>query len=438
MALDIKFTFLLLILFAASILDIKAQSHATKLTEEERAQVVEEVSQLLRDNYIFPEVAEEMAELIKEGLKNNYKSLEWPQEFAECLTEDLRSISNDRHLSVIFEQKPVMGQNSSGSPDAKRNYLDNQRRDNFGFKELKILDGNIGYLNLKGFVHADFAKETAVAAMNFLANADAVIIDLRENGGGSPTMIQLISSYFFKGDPIHLNTFYNRPNDETWETWTLEEIPGKRMPDVDLYILTSNYTFSAAEEFAYNLRHLNRATIVGETTGGGAHPVQRMVVADRFMISLPTGRAINPITKTNWEGVGVEPHMKVESDEALLTAQIMALETLAGKASPETKKLYEWHLTNFKAQEEPLQLEGSQLVRYTGVYGPREVTVENGKLFYKRSGSPKFELIPLDRGLFGIKDMSNFRVKFHEENNEVKAMTGIYLNGNEETYTKGN
>jgi len=326
---------LLYVLLAAPVLSACAQDHSQMMTQKERVQLVGKINQLLLDNYIFPDVAEEMVQALNAGLQDAYHSIDQPTEFAESLTKDLQTISNDRHLRIAFDPEAQQVPGSSGSSGDRaasmKNYMEKLKRENYGFKELKMLEGNIGYLNLTGFVNTDYAREAAVAAMNYLADKDAVIIDLRENGGGSPTMIQLISSYFFDGEPIHLNTFYNRPNDETWETWTLTEVPGKRMPDVELYILTSKYTFSAAEEFAYNLRNLNRATIIGETTGGGAHPVDRRMISDRFMISLPIGRAINPITMTNWEGVGVEPHVKVDKDEALLTAQRMAIEKLAGK-----------------------------------------------------------------------------------------------------------
>jgi retinol-binding protein 3 len=323
---------LLYVLLATPALSACAQDGSQMMTQKERGQLVGRISTLLLDNYIFPDVAEEMVIALNEGLQSTYSTIDDPKEFAESLTRDLQAISNDRHMRIVYDPEALQVPGSTGSSEDRaasmKSYMDKLKRENYGFKELKILDGNIGYLNLTGFVNTDHARETAVDAMNFLAATDAVIIDLRENGGGSPTMIQLITTYFFEGDPIHLNTFYNRPNDETWESWTLADVPGKRMPDVDLYLLTSNYTFSAAEEFAYNLRNLNRATIVGETTGGGAHPVDRRMISDRFMISLPIGRAINPISQTNWEGVGVEPHVKVDREEALNIAQKMAVQKL--------------------------------------------------------------------------------------------------------------
>ena len=166
------------------------------------------------------------------------------------------------------------------------------------------------------FADPKFCGPTAIAAMNFLANANAVIFDLRENGGGHPAMVALISSYLFC-KPTHLNDLWERKDDKTEQYWTLSYVPGKRLAEQSAYVLTSSRTFSAAEEFSYNLQQLDRASIVGETTGGGAHPVSGYRIDDRFQVMVPFARAINPISKTNWEGVGVKPDVEAPAAEAL-------------------------------------------------------------------------------------------------------------------------
>jgi hypothetical protein len=173
--------------------------------------------------------------------------------------------------------------------------------------------------------------------MNFLANCDAIIIDLRQNGGGDPSQIQFITSYLF-GSPTHLNDIYTRSENKTENFWTLPYVPGKKLEKADVYVLTSSFTFSGAEEFSYNLKNLKRATVIGETTGGGAHPTEPKIVQGKFILSVPYARAINPITKTNWEGVGVTPDIQVPADKAFDKAYLLALEKLAAKASDQRKQ----------------------------------------------------------------------------------------------------
>ena len=285
---------------------------------------------------------------------------------------------------------------------------------------------------MTGFSNVDEgAGATAQAAMNFLGNADALIIDLRQNGGGSPSMIQLITSYLYGPERVHLNNFYNRPRDEYTQTWTLPYVPGKRRPDIDVYVLTSQSTFSAAEEFSYNLRNLERATLIGETTGGGAHPGGTQIATSRFTIWVPDGRAINPITNTNWEGVGVEPHIKVPAQEALETAQITALETIFKRKMDQGEDTFgiEWALEGLKAAKNKVIIEEAKLKSYAGTYGPRKLTFKNGKLYYQREGANEYVLIPMTEKKFRIEEIPYFRIELIEENGKINAIKGNYSSG---------
>jgi len=199
---------------------------------------------------------------------------------------------------------------------------------NFGFEKVERLAGNIGYLDLRGFMPPSLMGDTAAAAMSFLGNVDALIIDLRQNGGGSPDGVALMASYLF-GQPVRMNDIYDRPSNETRQFWTLPYVPGRRLIGKDVYVLTSNRTFSAAEDFTYGLKNLQRATIVGEVTGGGAHPGGPRRINDHFFVAVPSGRSISFITHTDWEGVGVQPDVKVPAVQALATAHLLALEKRA-------------------------------------------------------------------------------------------------------------
>ncbi|MCB0564982.1 MAG: S41 family peptidase [Phaeodactylibacter sp.] len=406
------------------------------LTAEEQAVTIDSLIRSLEENYVFPKLAEQMGQHLRQKQKAGaFKNLTDPVTFADRLTEEIQSVTNDKHLRVRFDPEGAteMRAHSDDEEDEGPNpeWLARMARDNYGFKEVKILDGNIGYLDLRGFFPAAFAGEKAAAAMNMLSNTDAIIFDLRQNGGGDPGMIQLLTSYLYRADrDVHLNNFYHRHTNDTSQTWTLPYVPGKRNPDAEVFVLTSNYTFSAAEEFTYNLKNLKRATIVGETTGGGAHPGGTLPIADRFVAFVPNGRAINPITNTNWEGTGVSPDVDVAKEKALDTAHQMALEKLAEKAeSEEDKRYFEWFAGYLKAKNEPPALSKEQMQACAGNFGARSLLFEDGKLVYQRTGRPKMELLPLSPTSFALKDDPDLRFTVEIENGEAAALVLESVNG---------
>jgi hypothetical protein len=313
-----------------------------------RTEVIEATLKKLNEAYVLPDVARKMDEAIRERLKNKeYDEIRSGKDLAEALTKHLRDVCHDKHLRVIYSDRtlPSESPGDEGRPSAEMREKMRQYGAviNYGFNKVERLPGNVGYLSLDGFFPAEFGAETACAAMNFLANTDALIIDLRNNHGGSPDMVALLCSYLFDAEPVHLNDLYFRPDDSTHQWWTLPYVPGKRFVDKPVYVLTSKETFSAAEEFTYNLKTRKRATIVGETTGGGANPGGTRRINDHFAVWVPSGRAINPVTRTNWEGTGVKPDLDVPADQALLTAQVDALEkikaTMVDRKGPSDKDL---------------------------------------------------------------------------------------------------
>jgi C-terminal processing protease CtpA/Prc len=286
--------------------------------------------------------------------RKEYDAVTSSQSFAELLTAHLQEVSKDKHLRVRYSYDPLpVRKDDQPTAQEVTQYRTYNRTMNYGFQKVERLPGNIGYIDLLGFLDPEEGGDTVAAAMTLLANTDAMIIDLRQNGGGSPEMVQLICSYFFEGEPVHLNDLYFRPTDSTHQYWTLPHVPGKRYVGKDLYVLTSHRTFSGAEEFSYNLKNLKRATVVGETTGGGAHPGDMVRLNDNFGMFLPVGRAINPITKTNWEGRGVAPDVACPADQALKVAHIAAMKKAAAAcADPDRKANIE---TVLRATERELE-----------------------------------------------------------------------------------
>jgi len=418
------------------------QSSDYVLDKPEQKRTIDSIGSQLKANYVFPEVATEMyQQLCDHFKKNEYTSITNPYDFASQLTSDLRAVSKDLHLRVIYAPDEIAEENNAVTEEERatlqKRALERMQRDNFGFKEVKILEGNIGYLDLRGFYPATYGGETAVAAMNYLSNADALVIDLRQNGGGSPEMIQLISSYLFDATPVHLNNFYWRPQDKNTQTWTLPFVPGKRRPDIPVYVLTSKNTFSAAEEFCYNLKNLERATLVGETTGGGANPGGTVNVTEKYRVWIPQGRAINPITNTNWEGTGVSPHIEVAAEEALERAELEALEKLMKAAKDSTRiAFYRWYLQGIQTKMNPAEVGDADLRKYVGTYGPRKITIADGTLFYQRENGPKYPLVPMGDHWFILEGLDNFRIEFQQEADKVVALIGHYDNGSADKSTR--
>ena len=411
-----------------------SQEGEIRIDANEKNIVVDSIAKFMKDKYVFPDKGKEMGDLISENLKEGkYDDITNPREFAEKLSEDLLSISNDRHIGVMYMPERIALIKKAEEDENNKELEKMEKRsgefNNFYFKEIEILPGNVGYLKFNGFMDASVAAPTAVAAMNFLTHTDALIIDLTDNGGGSPSLIQLITTYFFD-DSEHLNSFYIREGDKMKQFWTLTYIPGERMLETDLYILTSSRTFSGAEEFTYNLKNMKRATIVGETTGGGAHPVAAHIINDNFMVRVPFGKAVNPITNTNWEGSGVEPHVKATKAEAKDVAYLMALDSLLKtEENEDIKKGLMWGYEGLKAKLEPVNIDEKTMKKYVGIYGPRKLTLENGELYYQREDRPKMKMIPLKEDLFMFEEIDYFRLKIIIEDGKVVAVEGHYDNG---------
>jgi hypothetical protein len=307
-----------------------------------RTQVIEGVLKRLNDSYVFPETAKKMEQSIMERVrKQEYDQITSAKEFATKLTSDLQEVSHDKHLRVRYSNRAIPERGPRREPTAQER--EEQKRElawmNHGFSKVERLPGNIGYLEFLNFMDEELGADTVAAAMNFVNGTDALIIDMRNNGGGNPAMVALVCSYLFGPEPVHLNDLYWREGNRTDEFWTKKDIAGKRYRNKDVSVLTSKRTFSGAEEFTYNLKNLKRATIIGETTGGGAHPGGGFRINEHFGMFVPTGRAISPITKTNWEGTGVTPDVAVPADQALLTARVMALKKSVPKITDEDLKL---------------------------------------------------------------------------------------------------
>jgi hypothetical protein len=298
---------------------------AAPLDNKVRKQVIQALARELNRAYVYPDkaVASER-EIDTRQHQHAYDALVSRLAFARALTDDVRRVTHDKHLRVDADcsrgaARPTREQRAPASEIAA---------DRRVFGQARRLDGNVAYIDIVTFgIAAEKARDEIRDTMSAAADAGAVILDVRHNRGGEPETVALVSSYLFGAEPVHLNSLYWRVSDRTDESFTDPRVQGAKFgPSKPVYVLTSGQTFSAAEEFTYNLQARKRAIVVGETTGGGAHPSDMTPLPNGFTVVIPTGRAINPITNTNWEGTGVKPDVAVAADAAIETAHKLALE----------------------------------------------------------------------------------------------------------------
>lgn len=293
-----------------------------------RHRLVDRVAAAFDSFYVYPAIGKKMAAALRAHEKSGeYRALRYGSDLAVKLTQDLQEISHDRHAEVRFSFFVSPPDSSTNQAEAESRRL---AANNCGFEKAEHLRPNIGYVKFNVFADAAICAPTASAAMNFVADSDALILDLRDNNGGSGSMGEFIASYLFE-QRTHLNDAVDRAGNVTYETWTLPDVPGRKFIGRPVFVLTSKQTFSAAEALSYSLKNLERATLVGETTGGGAHPIDIKPIDAHFSIIVPVTRSLDPITRTDWEGTGVEPDVKVAADQALEVAVKMAAEAISRK-----------------------------------------------------------------------------------------------------------
>lgn len=306
------------------------------MTPAMKQATIDSLTAAIEANYVFPDVAKKTAAALRaKSKRGGYAGLDSAEAFADSLTSDLRAIGNDHHFRVGYWNRdlpPGAFTPEGPSPEERARLALQARRFNYGFERVQRLSGNIGYLDLRGFEGTPEAGTAAMAAITLLNNSDALIIDLRRNGGGDPNMITLLLSWLMPADQrAHVNDFYLRDGDTTEQYFTLTTLPGPRYAGKELYVLTSHVTASAAEEFAYDVKNLKRGTLIGETTMGAANPGEVVRLGSHFAAFVSNGRAVNPVTHTNWEGVGVEPDVHTAADDALKHAHVAALTKLIEK-----------------------------------------------------------------------------------------------------------
>ncbi len=304
---------------------------AAKPEAAERRRVIDGAVSNLRKYYIDPDVAQKTADALLAHEKNgDDDAVMEGGAFADLLNRQMKDVSHDPYLLVAYYKTGVPEDPPDPTPEERARYKKKMVRNHCTFEKVTILPHNIGYLKLNAFPDLEACRPTAAAVMSSLNQTDAVIFDLRDNHGGNPKMVALFCGYLFD-HPTHLNDFYDRGENSTEHLWTLTPAPGNKLADKPAYVLISSGSFSAAEVFSYDLKMLKRAVIVGETSSGRRHIGMPHRIDDHFLIRVPGIKVINPVSRTNWEGTGVEPDIKVKAADALETAEKLAASRLRKK-----------------------------------------------------------------------------------------------------------
>jgi hypothetical protein len=303
---------------------------AASTTDFEKQRILLAAIAKLKEHYVDPAAAQKVADdLLAHEANGDYKAVAYGADFAALVTKHMREASHDQHLDFVYSQSPLPDRPPAmaPSPESRARYRKALEEQNCTFEKVEILPHNIGYLKLNAFPDTEFCQSTAAAAMAKLNHSDALIIDLRNNRGGYPNMVMLLSSYLFD----HPQYMYNPRENANPQSWTQSPVPNSQLADKPAYLLTSGITISAAEQFTYNMKMLKRATLVGEVTQGSAHAGVFYPLNEHFGMAIPDVRPTNPYGANDWEGIGITPDIKVPAADALKTAIDLAERKLASK-----------------------------------------------------------------------------------------------------------
>lgn len=380
------------------------------ISTKEKNEIVSKTLDLIQRNYIYPERTNQINKYVMEKMKaGGYDSLTKLIPFLEVFERDIQQQSKDTHLGMGLSPERVKqivadskNENSGKKEEITPEWLERMQFENFRLRKIERLEGNIGYFNFLNFTPLEPSKKTLIGAMNFLRYSSAIIIDLRDNGGGNSETMDFLLSYFLQ-DSVQLTEMRFRKDNKIEKKYTIQDESINKIPEgTPVYILVSNRTASAAEGFTYTLQQYKRATIIGEQTKGEGNPGQLFAITDALYIMIPTIEGINPVSKKSIDGVGVTPDIKVASSKALTKAKLEICRTLSEKATvKELKRAYDWQIPYLENELNPEPLSESIVNAIVGSYeGGRKVLYENSSIVYVNSQGGKEKIEYMGKGVF--------------------------------------
>jgi hypothetical protein len=403
---------------------------AGTITVTEARAVVNRTIDIVTRHYVFPKARPGIVAALATNEAAGRYDVDSAAELAARLGADLVAAGHDKHLWIDYNPAQAAAlAHGDESKDARDYAARAGRLHNEGYESMRLLPGNVRYVELTGFRWNGAATTRAVAdAMRFLAGGDAAIIDLRRNGGGSAEAVQALVSYFMPADSRVLMTFHEGANGKAHVTRVLAHLPAPRLTGKPLYVLTSADTASAAEEFADHVRLFKLGTLVGTATAGAANNNTLFAVGHGFVLSVSTGRPEHPVDHGNWEGAGVAPHVAVAASAALDQAQLLALEMLDARPGAD-HEVYAWAIAGLRGRMRPPSLDAARLAEYTGTFGVRTITLAHGTLTFQRESRAPTTLSPLADDLFAFGNTEDIRLRFRRAGGHVTGFDLITIDG---------
>ncbi|UZO79594.1 S41 family peptidase [Aquimarina sp. ERC-38] len=426
-----KILFVLLVISITSIKVSAQEPNIEPVTPDELNTIVDSISAIVKRYYIKPEIGIEIVNRIRQKKVNNeYSQITNPSILKDSLKNDLRAINGDLHMNIVYrDPRNIIYENKAPTQVNEAGLWSN-----YGLNEIKVLEGNIGYLKIKNFTQHQYLeniKPLIANAFTFLKNTDALIIDVRNNGGGFEEMVAHYISYFFDSEiPIHLSDYRCTLHNHIYGISTDPNVSGPKLPNMKLYILVNANTGSAAESFAYIIKHLKRGTIIGEITAGAGNGASQHHINDRFSIQVSSEETINPITKTSFEKVGVIPHIKTTSKQAYNEAYKLALTYAREHNNRNIHPSNYNHLTSFIRKPQNSTVDSKKYLKYKGSYKSNtihiKITLEDNVLYGQMAGNGgKMELTQLENHIFKVGEIKE-RIQFIlNENGKVIQLKGL-------------
>jgi hypothetical protein len=416
----------------------QAGTETRPISPDEKRALVETVCEKIREVYPFEKIGVQTSDGLREQLLDGgFNEIDTSRAFAGAVTERMEELSNDKHLDLYFD--PVMAaelierERSGDAQDGPGDhFLEQARWENFGFRTLRMLDGQVGYLDLRMFCATRHAGPTAVTAMEFLSRSRAVIIDLRRNGGGWDAMVTLLAGHFIDTGESECASISRSTLDGSYFASMIPAFaPGGHMTEIPLYLLTSSSTASAAEAFSSILRHYRPGTIlVGQTTAGAENPVEYVALDESFVLKIPCYEKIWFGSRPGWEGTGLSPDIESPVDQALETAHLHALEALLEKHTGETaREKLQWGIDGHRARLHPVAVDREILNSYAGKYDTALISVVGSHLFLQFDGRAQRQLLPVAEDTFVVEGRDDLRLRFVSSEGRVVAMERIYSDG---------